>query len=244
MNELYRDLIISRIKKALSESEAARSYDNNVLKGRAREIFISNLIRPFINPNIGVCTGIIIDSKNNHSSQIDVILYDQKVIPPFLLMENEGVIPYESVLATIEVKSKLDATKVVESVINARSIKVLKPEHSEIQPTTKKKLSPVCYIFAFDSDLKKKSEYKRLKGIVDDLNRKDQDKIAVPISGLCIPNKIFLHCTHARKKDPVFQEIKQNETHNVIIEFLIHLIDACSEYSLQRSTIKIAQYLK
>ena len=100
MNELYRDMVIAGIRRALNESDAADSYDNEVLKGRAREIFVSNLLRPYLNPDMGICTGIVIDSEGGHSRQTDVIVFDRNVIPPSMLHESEGIIPYESVLAT------------------------------------------------------------------------------------------------------------------------------------------------
>jgi hypothetical protein len=243
MNKLYKEMVIANIKKALSESKAAGNYDNQVLKGRAREIFVSDLLRPFISPNIDICTGIVIDSANNHSKQIDVILFNKRIIPPFLLKEGEGIIPYESVLSTIEVKSKLDREEVLNSVQNARSVKTLEPFFAEIKSSGTSKNSPACYIFSFDSDLKEKTEYERLKEVVDEVNSNEDVSIYVPISGLCIPDKCFLYCVNA-KKDPDFKTVDNVDDCNIALEFLIHIIDTCNLLSAQRDQIYIAPYLR
>jgi len=244
MNKLYKEMVITNIKKALSESKAAGNYDNQVLKGRAREIFIPNLLRPFISPTIDICTGIVIDSANNHSKQIDIVLFEKSIIPPFLLKEGEGIIPYESVLATVEVKSRLDRKEVIKSVQNARSIKILEPFFAEIKSSGISKNSPACYIFSFSSDLTKKSEYERLKEVVDYENsKKNKIPIYVPISGVCIPDKGFLVCVKA-KEDPVFEEIHKDNEHYIILEFLTHIIDICNLLSAQRNKIYITPYLK
>ena len=140
MNKLYFRLVESRIKKALEDSKIAEEYDNQVLKGRAREIFISDLLKPFLSTNFEICTGHVIDSVNGHSRQIDIIIFDSRIIPPIMLTEGEGIIPYEAVLATIEVKTKLDAEKLKESIENARSIKTLAPNFQEILKKPMKRL--------------------------------------------------------------------------------------------------------
>ncbi len=175
MNELYRNRVISKVKSVLSESLVVNNYNNQALKGRAREIFISELLKPFLNPTIGICTGIVIDSDNNQSKQIDIILYDKNILPPSMLTEDEGIIPYESALVIIEVKSKLNRDEVQKSVQNARSIKLLQPFFVEIKRSGESKGSPACFIFAFDSDLKNKSEYERLQQIVDEENEKNKN---------------------------------------------------------------------
>ena len=151
MNKLYRDIVIANIKNAINKSEAADNYDNRVLKERAREIFITELLQPYLNPTMGTCTGIVIDSDGNHSNQIDVIIFDRNVIPPSMLSTDEGVIPSESVLARIEIKSKLTISELKKAVNNARSLKTLHPYFNEIASNHNYKNSPAFYLFAYYS---------------------------------------------------------------------------------------------
>ena len=146
-----------------------------------------------------ICTGIATDSDGNHSDQIDIIVFDRRVVPPFLLTEGEGIIPIESVLATIEVKSVLNSTEVRKAVNNARSVKVLNPFFAEIKKADATKKSPLCCLFAYSSDLSTKSERERLQSIVDQTNRKGPE-VLVPISSICVADKYYALCKNPVKE--------------------------------------------
>jgi hypothetical protein len=254
MNNLFYGMVISRIKKALEDSNVATNYDNQVLKGRAREIFISDLLVPFLDKSFGVCSGIIIDSKNKHSKQIDIIVYDTKIVQPIMLTSGEGVIPYEAVLGTIEVKSRLDNTELKKSVHNARSIKFLKFDRFEIlKPICKACIdktdvepnlqSPVCFVFAFSSSLSKGSESLRLNNCVRKINNESGKEVTLPISALCVADKCFTYCTNMNSKPPTFTEIRKDKENNTL-EFILNVINSCNIRSAEREKIYLDRYLK
>jgi len=253
MNRLYYGMVISRIKKALEDSRVAKDYDNQALKGRAREIFISDLLVPFLDRSFGVCSGIIIDSYNKHSKQIDIIVYDSRIVPPVMLTAGEGIIPYEAVLATIEVKSKLNTRELEKSVHNARSIKVLTFARQEILSplckTCRDKTdsnpglqSPVCYIFAFSSALRKGSEPERLNKCVTDLNDKSEKKIYLPISSLCVADRYFIYCIDMESKPPKFKTLQKNKESNTL-EFIKNVVNSCNVRAAERERIYWDMYL-
>jgi hypothetical protein len=254
MNKLYYDMVVSRIKKALEDSSVANDYDNQVLKGRAREIFLSDLLIPFLDKSFGICTGIIIDSDGNQSNQIDIIIYNTVIVPPILLKEGEGVIPYETVLATIEVKTRLNSNELKKGVHNAMSIKVLTFRNQEIlSPLCKacldkigsipEKQSPVCYIFAFSSDLMNGSESERLNECVKKLNDGSGVKITLPISGLCVADKCFTYCTEMESTPPRFKTIQKDKESNTL-EFILNVINTCNVRAAQREKLYLDMYLK
>lgn len=243
MNKLYFGMVESRVRKALEDSRIAEEYDNQVLKGRAREIFVSNLLRPFLSRNFEICTGHIIDSEDGHSKQIDIIIFDSRIIPPLMLTEGEGIIPYEGVLATIEVKSTLDAEELSKSIENARSIKTLKPNFQEILRGSESKHSPICYVFAFGSDLTQKDEKTRLEEQVDRSNE-GQPEVKVPISGLCVTNRCFLFCHNARSSPPKFRTVTHDENNMNVLEFLLNLVNTCNSMAAERESLYLNMYLK
>ena len=179
----YRHAAVDKIERAIAAAIASRSLDHALFKGRLREILITELVRPFLLPQLGAITGLIVDQDGRQSNQIDVIIYDERVVPPLMLSPSEGIVPCHSVLATIEVKSRLNMTELKKAVQNARSVKVLKYDYEnvplpgergfelvfqrklldllQIDPNLKEQLrhslfdisSPACYLFAFTSDL-------------------------------------------------------------------------------------------
>jgi hypothetical protein len=254
MNKLYYGMVVSRIKKALEDSRVASEYDNQVLKGRAREIFVSDMLIPFLDRSFGVCTGIVIDSEERHSNQIDIIIYNTAIVPPVMLTEGEGVIPYEAVLATIEVKTSLNSAELKKGVQNARSVKVLTFRPQEIlRPLCKAcldrigsppdKQSPVCFIFAFNSDLAKGDEAERLNQCVARLNEESGTKVDLPISALCVANKGFTYCTDMKSIPPKFNTIQKNEEANAL-EFILNVVNSCNVRAAEREKLYLDMYLK
>jgi Domain of unknown function (DUF6602) len=241
MNKLYRSLMASSIQKTLDDMRATASYRNQLLKGRAREIFIANILRPYLNPTMGICTGMVTDSDGNHSAQIDIIIFDRNVVPPFLLTEGEGIVPIESVLATVEVKSKLTSSEVQSAVENARSVKLLKPFFAEMKPSALTKKSPLCCLFAYSSDLHRKSEKSRLQSVVDAMNR-HMPEVLVPISSICIAKKYYALCSNPVKKT-TFEERHESANTNVVLHFMVDIIDSCNILALQRERIFIRKYV-
>jgi hypothetical protein len=241
MNPHYTKLAESIIEFALSRSRAASELMHSGLRGRAREIFAKDLLTPFLSPNIATCTGIIVDSKGGSSLQIDIIVYDKTLIPSLMLTGEEGIVPIESVLATVEVKSILTREELKKSIKNAHSVKKLQANFVEVMAKTPKKSSPVCCVFSFSSDSKPETELNRLEEVVSEVNQESENKIYVPLSGICVANTSFIQCVKIERKDisvPSFETI----TDNAAINFMVFLIDQISIMEQQRSKMLIKNY--
>lgn len=187
MNPHYTKLAESIIQFALSRSEAASELMHSGIRGRAREIFSKDLLSPFLSPNIGTCTGIIVDSSGGSSLQIDIIIYDKTLIPSLMFTGEEGIVPIESVLATVEVKSILTSDELKKSIINSHSVKNLNANFAEVMSETPEKSSPLCCVFSFSSDSKPETELGRLEEVVSEVNQETEKKVYVPLSAFVWP---------------------------------------------------------
>jgi len=103
------------IKALMARVEAIRYLDNKQKKGELIEIFVENCLKCFLTSQFGIGTGFIINHKGDQSCQTDIIIYDNRVIPPFIKEEKLGVYPAESVLNTIEIKSELTKKELLKS---------------------------------------------------------------------------------------------------------------------------------
>jgi hypothetical protein len=241
MNPHYSALVESLVQFALSRSKAAAELMHSGLIGRAREIFARDLLTPFLSPNLGTCTGIVVDSHGGSSRQIDIIIYDKTLIPSLMFTGDEGIVPIESVLATIEVKSKLTRVELKKAVENARSVKTLRTEFAEVMPESRDKSSPVCCLFAFDSDSNPESERNRLENVVAEANHDSHQKVYVPLSGICVGDNVFLYCKTIDENDPpvaIFEHILDRAA----TRFMVFLIDQASILERQRSKMLISHY--
>ena len=96
-------LIRGLIEKVKSLSE----LDHRLTKGELRELFVLNILKLFLTNQFDVGSGIIVNQKGEQSNQIDIIIYDNRILPPFIKEKHISVYPAECVLATIEIKSNL-----------------------------------------------------------------------------------------------------------------------------------------
>ncbi|MEM1287085.1 MAG: DUF6602 domain-containing protein [Pseudomonadota bacterium] len=172
-NTAMEDYLFNRLKgdaaAAIEKSKAQEKVQHPGLRGRFREIVVSDLLRPWLPPFCGCGTGTIIDGRaddGRHSSQDDIIIYDTSLIPPILAGtgSEEGVFLYNGVLVRIEVKSTIrlaDYRSFARSSVALASMKLANSsEHYQWNVT-----GALNLIFAFSSDLQSDSnkEFERFE---------------------------------------------------------------------------------
>jgi hypothetical protein len=159
MNTTYRSLFVSRIAAAIGDARAATVITHSGVKGTIREILVRDLFRPLLPSDLGIGTGQVATANNELSPQQDVVIYNRRILPPVLFEETVGIFPVESVLATVEVKTMLNAGELQSAYNNAKTLHSYsyltgrlddnESDHPAIH-TIKKAISA---IFALDSDL-------------------------------------------------------------------------------------------
>jgi hypothetical protein len=111
MNKARRTLIqmdsSSVIKAMIERIKTLSSLDHRLTKGELRELFVSDVLKKFLSTQFDIGSGIIINHRGDQSKQTDIVIYDKRILPPFIKEQSIGVYPAESVIATLEVKSNL-----------------------------------------------------------------------------------------------------------------------------------------
>lgn len=117
MKTYVRDRVTVDAKHALELAEQQEALVHYGLRGRMRELIAQRILRPWFPPYIGCGTGTIIQGsvdETRTATQDDIIIFDRTLMPPILIEEiaAEGVFLNNSVLARIEVKSRLTAAEI------------------------------------------------------------------------------------------------------------------------------------
>lgn len=146
----------SAIVRTLVEmSDALSDIDHRLTKGQLREFLVSRILSAFLTSEFGIGTGIVVNKNGEESNQIDIIIYDNRILPPFIKEQSLGVYPAESAIATIEVKSRLTKTALLKAEEDAKKLKqiVFNPKASLYKRITKYKALyeaiPLCAIIGF-----------------------------------------------------------------------------------------------
>ncbi len=111
-DNVYRSILRARVNGALTMARAAGGITHNGMKGRVREILIRELFRPLLPADIGITSGQIATCKSQKlSREHDIIIFDGSILPAMSFDGSTAIIPIESVLYTIEVKSTLSRSE-------------------------------------------------------------------------------------------------------------------------------------
>ncbi|MCA9305185.1 MAG: hypothetical protein KDA16_01535 [Phycisphaerales bacterium] len=91
------------------------------LTGDAREFFVKEVLQSFLPDCLSVGTGRVFGANHAPSKQVDVVVYDSRY-PALRIKNGTAMYPIEGVIATIEVKSRLDATELRGALDNCLSV--------------------------------------------------------------------------------------------------------------------------
>ena len=212
--------------------ELAGGLSHNGEKGTFREYFVSEVVRPCIPNHFGISSGIIVDAWGKQSRQTDLIIYDQRMMPPILETGSTGIIPMDSVMAVLEVKSTLKSSH-LSTLVNAAW--KLHPDNADgLKMKAKgtldngKSFYPLYAIFGYQSDADDKDEVERLK----EQTGKDLDFIKL----ICVLNK---GVWSRRKGVCLSDDPKEN-----MLGFLINFLNKVEKTAQSRGEFLLSDWLK
>lgn len=108
---LFERLIIDA-ERVIALARLQVKLNHPALKGRFRELLVDGILEPWLPATVHCATGTVLSHQNAYrdKTQDDVLIVDRAISPSVLIKPHvqEGVYLRNSVLARIEVKSRLD----------------------------------------------------------------------------------------------------------------------------------------
>lgn len=145
------DIIKSVAKKTnIDYEEITKLIDHRGEKGTAREDLIKEFLLQYLPQNFGIERGLIINSNLEQSNQQDLYIYDKSITPRFIDTEHVKVVPVESIVSIIEVKSELTTEELKSGLDNICRVRSM--EKSFIDGSMSSYF-PLGYILAFKSQI-------------------------------------------------------------------------------------------
>lgn len=238
-HELFRKRIISNIRKAVWDSENASDIEHPGIRGRVREIALSSLFEPILPGDFKIGTGTIIDFSGFQSPEIDLVIYNNEVLPSILYSERDGQFPAESCFFAIETKSKLNSTELNKSIKNANKLNNLKyisgyyQNGAPIQHVIQK-VTPLLFSFKTDLELNGKTELERYAEI-------DKDYMTNPaIRFICVIGRGYWHFDD-RSKEWICNP--STDEYDEVIEFLSLIVNCLPDMKIFRGRPHLGDYL-
>ena len=104
LRSVVEDEDIQRRLQAVRET-----IGHNGTMGDGSENVWLELLRKYLPERYAVEKAFVVDSKDSMSQQIDVVIFDRQYTPFIFVIENQKVVPAESVYAVFEAKQAIDA---------------------------------------------------------------------------------------------------------------------------------------
>ena len=146
--------LIQKDSSSLVEGMLARikglSLSHKLTEGELKELFVSRILRQFLPIQFDIGTGIIVNHRGDQSRQTDIVIYDNRIMPPFIKEQAIGVYPAESVIAVLEVKSSLRKKELLSAETSAAQLydRVYDPA-GFYQGYSPEPYRPLCSIIGF-----------------------------------------------------------------------------------------------
>lgn len=198
MNDYLLNRLRADAAHTLIRAKDEEQLQHKGLRGRFRELLIDSLLAPWLPPYVMCGTGMIIAQDNvyRESTQDDIILYDRSLVPPILASPNhspQGVYLYNSVIARIEVKSRITKADIYAFVRSSREIANLR---ISVQPgsmaSSRTFEGAYNLLFAFDSDAEGRGNVDyQVRRLIAVMNEEGINPVSGIVSMLCIPGYGF-----------------------------------------------------
>ena len=157
LKQIFLNLQIQMIQKLSSNREI---IFHSTTKGDASELNWIDWLRNYLPRRYEVDKAFIIDSENNFSEQIDLVIYDRQYSPFVLKQDGAVYIPAESVYAIFEIKQTLNKENLEYAIKKIKSVRLLKRTSAPIVhaggkiPTPKLPFKIIGGILTLSSDWK------------------------------------------------------------------------------------------
>jgi len=146
-----------RIAQALyAQAEVASGTGHAVTTGILREVIIRKFLKPHLPQSFDVRAGIIVDSEKKQSRQQDCVIVDTRLPLIDIGSDTHAVFVAESVIATIEIKSELGTSQLLDALESTTITRRLSRKGEQTYQKggalikVPRALPILTYIFAYD----------------------------------------------------------------------------------------------
>lgn len=217
------------------------SFKHGASKGTQREKPIQFFFKQNLPGKYEVVKGEVVDLFDNHSPQIDVMIFDGQRNFAFYYSEENCIIPVEALIVSIEVKSKLTAGEIERSLKSSSTLYKLKPFRLELASRREggeaadKKCRIFNCIFAYDTDLSKDNwvnkEYQRFIT--------QSEKLEISRS---VINRLYVANHGLINLDDERGVVEETNSGTALMHFYMHTLNFLERENRRRQSVPYVDY--
>lgn len=218
MNNKILKNIFDNLELSLKNEMGIR-IQHNLEDGKYREYLVKRILSKIVPSKYEITNGFVIDSDNNKSDEMDIIIYDKSYVPPFF-DETYTVVPIEAVIAVIQVKTTLTYDQLASSIENLNSIDKLNAKiggkiisaNGGLIMEEKRYVAPYKIIVSYKSDIAKNYDFSK------EMDNKHLDMIYI------VDGDYDLYIKHRKEPDGVVN-LNKNDLDTIKIDGTIEKVN-------------------
>ena len=241
-SEVFKAVLDSAARQLHIASSEASAFKHTGIRGDERAAALANFLRQHLPSNIGVSKGEAIDFRDRRTGQLDILIYDADMCAPISSQSENVLVPAESLLAVIEVKTTLTQNDLNGCFVAARKVRAIRPfkqsfvpAREEGKPAEDGNFRCLYVVFSYDTNLGAddwlNKEFKRLAGAANEAKGKLNliDVVYVLHRGMIRPAK----CAG---------KVNDDDQMNTFLEFYLHLVNFLRREMPRRPTMDWQAY--
>jgi hypothetical protein len=112
---IAKDNATDVVRGLVEHATTMGNLQHKLSQGELKELGVSDVLKRFLTSQFEVGTGIVVNQSGHQSHQTDIVIYDNRIIPPVVEKNGRGVYPVESVVATVSIRTELDTGGLLEA---------------------------------------------------------------------------------------------------------------------------------
>lgn len=126
-SKIFSSVLENAKEQLFLESHKTKSFKHTGITGDERAAALGEFFRKHLPAHYGVAKGEAIDCRDCRTGQLDIIIYDADLAAPISSLAENILVPAESVLCVIEVKTRLTKAELVKCYESSKKISALRP---------------------------------------------------------------------------------------------------------------------
>jgi len=230
-----QDRFRNAVTAAIAKFHETSGMKHAGLKGRFREIFVGEMIKPILSADLIAGSGVVADANGGTSPEADVVIFDKFHIPAVLYNEREGLFPLEGVYYYGEIKSRLTKRELEDAVRKFRAVLAMHP-----LPNAEGRywIGP-RFLFAWSSDLKGESLQAELARYFE----VDENATTRPAATIiCIVGKGYCYA-NPTEGNVTWHKVGKTDGVQEVVNFIGGVANSLMDFRMKRFGTKFGHYI-
>jgi len=120
--DVFADYFDGKIEQLLSNVEQCSQPEDGHIKGTIVELSLKELYKSLIPSFYDVSRGWIINSDGEKTDERDILIYDRRKAPVFMLDSSTGLLPIETILSDVQVKTSVRSSGVKKCIEKSKKL--------------------------------------------------------------------------------------------------------------------------